>query len=104
MDQLHEINSAIKLLSELRDIYSKEGGENFLPGIESTIQWLINKNLSQEERCANACSIYINMASSKCGFSEFYIDGSTVDERIQKNKKLDEVRESLWNIIFEWKK
>lgn len=104
MNQSHEISLAIKLLYELRDIYSKEGGENFLPGIESAIDWLTNKNYSQEEKCANACSIYINMASTKCGFSEFYIDGSTVDERVHKNKKLDEIRESLWNIIFGWKK
>ena len=104
MDQSHQISLAIKLLYELQDIYSKENGKNLLPGIQSTIDCLENKNFSQEERCINACSIYINMSSTKCGFSEFYIDGSSVDERVQKNKRLDEIRESLWNIIFEWKK
>lgn len=85
----------LKLLVELRDIYRKDGGENFISGISGAIDCLSDEVIVEDESWSNAFSIYRTMAGSKSGFADIYIDRETLEQRIEANARLDKIRETL---------
>lgn len=98
VDKLKE-TYALELLVELQSIYCKEGGRNFDAGISAAIASLADKEISEKDRWSQACSIYQTMAVSKSGFSDFYIDRDTVEQRINANARLDFIRQELWKLL-----
>jgi hypothetical protein len=90
---------ALKLLMELRDIYHREGGGNFIIGISGAIDCLSDEDDAGNESWSNACSIYRTMANSKSGFAEIYIDCDSVAQRIEANARLDQIRDELWTLL-----
>lgn len=90
---------ALKLLVELQGIYRKEGGQNFDSGIAAAIASLSDEKISGKDRWSQACSIYRTMAGSKSGFSDFYLDRDTVEQRIIANARLDYIRQELWTLF-----
>jgi hypothetical protein len=90
---------ALELLTELREIYRREGGRNFVSGISAAIGSLSDEELSEKERWSNACSVYQTMAGSKSGFADFYIDRETVEQRVDANARLDKIRQELWKLL-----
>ncbi|MHC8401509.1 hypothetical protein ACYZTX_19110 [Pseudomonas sp. MDT1-17] len=90
----------VGLLVELQEIYRKEGERNYDHGFSAALAALCDQGLPELERWSEARSIYRTMAGGKSGFSDFYIDKNTVEERILENKRLDEIRQQLW-LLFE---
>lgn len=87
------------ILTELLEIYRKEGGLAFLPGISAVIEAISECRDMDDPRFREAASIYRVLAGSKSGFSDFYIEKETAEERAIKNIRLDYVRQELWRIF-----
>lgn len=87
------------MLAELSEIYRKEGGGGFLPGIFAVIEAISESRGMGDARFREAASIYRTLAGSKSGFSDFYIDRATSEERVIENIRLDYLRQELWKIF-----
>ncbi|MGT2494410.1 hypothetical protein ACU4GD_37930 [Cupriavidus basilensis] len=87
------------LLVELLNIYATEGG-GFLPGIAAAIDSIDNASDAEGRGAGTIESIYPNMAGSKSGFSDFYVERNDLSERVKANDRrgLYSARE-LWRIL-----
>lgn len=87
------------LLVELLNIYATEGGGGFLPGIAAAIDSIDNASDAEGAGAGTIESIYRNMAGSKSGFSDFYVERNDLSERVKANDRLDYIRQELWRIL-----
>jgi hypothetical protein len=91
------IENARLLLEELKEILQKEGEINWLRGIVAAIGCLRNPDIKQG--LVEAKSIYLTMASGKGAFSEYYIHRVDASERVEANRRLDDLRDRLWQLF-----
>lgn len=93
------IKRALNYLTELRSIYHDEGGGRVADGITAAISYLTDQRLTEEERWSKARSIYKTMAGSKSGFADFYVERPTIEQILVANRRLDYLRDELWQLF-----
>lgn len=89
----------VGLLTELKSIYHNEECKEFDGGIDAAVQILKERPVINGEEWNLAASIYRTMAESKSGFSDVYVAGDDVEQRVAANARLDSIREMLWRIF-----
>ena len=87
------------LLVELLSIYAREEGGAFLPGIAAAIDSIDDASDAEGGGSGTIGSIYLKMAGSKWGFSDFYVERNDLNERMKANDRLDYIRQELWRIL-----
>lgn len=88
------------LLESLLALLSEQGEQNWSRGVSAALLELTDShgNLNPAG-FDNAASIYLNMTSGGRGFAEYFVWSPDDDERIRANQKLDELRDSLWEVF-----
>lgn len=88
------------LLNELHAILENQKERNWYQGIKAADQELIDVNGSiTDSGLENSRSIYNAMTAGGRAFSEYFIWCDNEDERIQINKKLDDLRLKIWKMF-----
>lgn len=88
------------LLNKLLAILEDQKERNWSQGLKAAAQELIDVNGSiTEAGLENSRSIYNTMTAGGRGFSEYFIWCDNEDERIQINKKLDDLRLKIWKMF-----
>lgn len=96
MNLQQKIEIASNLLEKLVEILDGNQEHNWIRGAKLSLIYLNNNS---DEGFENAASIYRTMISGVGGFSEYYIDGNTPEERMINNYELDDIKSQLWDIF-----
>jgi type I site-specific restriction-modification system R (restriction) subunit len=88
------------LLIELLSILEAQNDRNWSRGIKAAVQEFVDSNGSDTATgFENARSIYNTMTAGGRGFSEYFIWNDNEEERIQANKRLDDLRARIWKMF-----
>lgn len=88
------------LLFELLAILEMQNERNWSRGIKAVTQELDDlEGRSTTSGFENARSIYKTMTAGGRGFAEYFIWSDNEDERIQVNKRLDDLRTKIWKLF-----
>jgi hypothetical protein len=92
-----QVEKARILLNALLVLLEGEKEENWSRGIRAACQELdASEGSVAEDEFENARSIYNTMSAGGRGFSEYYIWVEDDDERIRRNKALEDLRREIW--------
>jgi len=87
-----------KLLAELLGILDSQEEVNWIRGVKAALRELNDGNGGNGvDGFENAKSIYNIMTSGGRGFAEYFIWDSDERKRIGLNRRLDEIRDKLWD-------
>lgn len=94
------IDKLVLLYTELIEIMEKDQENNWIRGINACLSILKAKdNRSAKIKLSEVKSIYHTMHAGYGSFSEYFIWREDFDERVKANKRLDEIRDEIWNIL-----
>jgi hypothetical protein len=86
------------LLNELLALLREQNEMNWSRGIRAATQELLGPGgVTNEDGLDNARSIYNTMVAGGRGFSEYSVWSENEDERIDANKRIDDLRCRIWN-------
>jgi hypothetical protein len=97
MNSYKTIEKARQLFEELKEILDKENESNWIRGIKAAIACLEDSNI--ERGYSKARSIYTTMTAGQGAFADYYIQRSDSTEQVNENRRLDEIREQLWQLL-----
>lgn len=89
-----------ELFEELRLILEAENETNWIRGVEIVCNILEDDTSKpQLEKFNEVKRVYVSMNGGAGSFSDYYIHRDNFDERLASNKKLDKIRDRLWEIL-----
>ena len=95
-----QVDEACTVISELIALLAAENERNWSRGLKAVAHELTDSTRGTvEERFADARSIYNTMTAGGHGFSEYFVWSEDEENRIQSNRKLDELRRRMWAIF-----
>jgi len=87
-----------ELLIELLGILESQKEVNWIRGVKAALRELNDGDEGNGvDGFENAKSIYNTMTSGGGGFAEYFIWNSDETKRINLNRRLDEIRDKLWD-------
>lgn len=93
---MQKVNKLLQYFVELREIMLMEEENNWIRGIRLIITRLEDVNLTEEEKLKETFSM---MNSGNGSFSDFYIWRDDINQRVELNHKLEEVKNNIWDLL-----
>ena len=94
------IDKLVLLFSELSEILENDNEKHWIRRIQECLSILQSKEeLNDKTKLTEVKSIYHSSHIGYSGFSEYFIWREDFDERVKANKRLDEIRDEIWNIL-----
>lgn len=95
------IDEVRRLFGEMETILESEGERNWIRGVRLISNTLSVENPeSADSQLEEAKQTYKSMHGGAGSFSDYYIHRADFNERLEANKRLDEIRERLWRVLF----
>lgn len=100
MGAIGKSEEARQLLLELESMLKERREENWIRGIKAAIGELTTeRGMLNESGFESARSIYRTMNEGGRGFAEYSVWLDSEDDRISVNRKMDDLRTRLWQIL-----
>jgi len=99
-----ELKNVQELFIKLRDLLIVYGGKYYriqLNIIEDIID-CVKSHWDNDKKTEYILKKYKRLYSPQGGLSDFYIHHEDYEERLRLNKPLDEINDSLWNLIKQY--
>jgi hypothetical protein len=94
------IDRLILLFTELTEIMENNQENNWIRGVKGCLNTLKSQDYSNDKIKLNEVkSIYKTMYAGYGSFSDYSLWKDDYDERIKANKRLDKIRNEIWNIL-----
>lgn len=91
---------AYELLNDLLSLLDEQKERNWSRGIRAALRELSGiSGTVNADGFENAQSIYHAMVTGGRGFAEYYVWSESEVDRIEANKRLDNLRSKIWNIF-----
>lgn len=96
---MQKVNKLLQYFVELREIMLMEEENNWIRGIRLIITCLEDVNLTEEEKLKETFKTFSMMNSGNGSFSDFYIWRDDINQRVELNHKLEEVKNNIWDLL-----
>jgi hypothetical protein len=95
------MNEELKsIFDELERLLDAENESNWIRGVRIICHTLKDdKSKSDSKKLDEVKQTYMSMCRGVGSFSDYYIHRDDFDERVQRNLKLDKIRNRLWYIF-----
>lgn len=97
----YELNDIKTLLMKLKELVKLYGGNYYTIQLDIIDKMIdcIDSDLSTADKEIFVIRNYKNVYPAQGGLSDFYIQHDQYEERLKRNKPLDEINDHLWNIF-----